>query len=181
MSASGRTLFARELREEKCALKNFLRETFSNLLSVCAALRLSECKGRMRSRRITTMARLTNNFAVTLLAALALVIPASARENGAKNSKSTVNATMNLVNPATIAGRQLKPGTYDVKADDSKVTLSRNGKVVAQAPVQWKGEMSKSKYSSIVTDGDANQVKEIHFNGKTRYVELSASSASNGQ
>jgi hypothetical protein len=163
MSASGRTLFARELREEKCALKNFLRETFSNLLSVCAALRLSECKGRMRSRRITTMARLTNNFAVTLLAALALVIPASARENGAKNSKSTVNATMNLVNPATIAGRQL------------------NGKVVAQAPVQWKGEMSKSKYSSIVTDGDANQVKEIHFNGKTRYVELSASSASNGQ
>lgn len=127
------------------------------------------------------MSRLTKNFAATLLAALALVIPASARDNGAKNSKSTVNATMDLVNTGTIADKQLKPGTYDVKADDSKVTLSLNGKVVAEAPVQWKDEKSKAKYSAIVTDGDGNQVKEVHFNGKTKYVELSAGSMSNGQ
>jgi hypothetical protein len=181
MSASGRTLFARELRKEICAQQNFFRKTFSNLLSARAALRLNECKGRMRSRRNTTMSSFTKNFAVTLLAALALVIPASARDNGAKNSKSTVNATMDLVNPATIAGKQLKPGTYDVKADDSKVTLSLNGKVVAEAPVQWKDEKSKSKFSAIVTDGEGNQVKEVHFNGKSRYVELASSSTSNGQ
>jgi len=127
------------------------------------------------------MSRFTKNFAVTLLAALALVIPASARNNGAKDSKSTVSVTMDLVNNATIGGKQLKPGTYDVKADDSKVTLSLNGKVVAEAPVQWKDEKSKAKYSAIITDGDAHQVKEVHFNGKTRYVELSAGSMSNGQ
>lgn len=127
------------------------------------------------------MSRFAMNCAVTLLAALALVIPASARDNGAKNSKSTASATMDLVNPATIAGKQLKPGTYDVKADDSKITLSLNGKVVAEAPVQWKDEKSKSKYSTIVTDGEGNQVREVHFNGKTRYVELSAGSTSNGQ
>jgi hypothetical protein len=127
------------------------------------------------------MSHFTKNFAVTLLAALALVIPASARNNGAKDSKSTVSVTMDLVNNATIGGKQLKPGTYDVKADDAKVTLSVNGKVVAEAPVQWKDEKNKAKYSAIITDGDANQVKEVHFNGKTRYVELSAGSMSNGQ
>jgi len=127
------------------------------------------------------MSRFKMNLAVSLLAALALVIPASARDNGAKNSKSTVSATMDLVSPATIAGKQLKPGTYDVKADDSKVTLSLHGKVVAEAPVQWKDEKSKSKFSTIVTDGDANQVKEVHFTGKSRYVELSTAATSNGQ
>jgi hypothetical protein len=127
------------------------------------------------------MSRFTTNLAVALLAALAFVIPASARENGAKNSKSTVNATMDLVNPATIGGKVLKPGTYDVRADDSKLTLSFHGKVVAEAPVQWKDEKGKAKYSAIVTDGDGNQVKEVHFNGKTRYVELSSGTTSNGQ
>jgi hypothetical protein len=127
------------------------------------------------------MSRLAKNLAVALLAALALVIPASARENGPKNSKSTVVETMDLLNPATIAGKQLKPGTYEVKADDSKVTLSLNGKVVAEAPVQWKDEQSKAKYSAIVTDGDGNQVKEVHFNGKNRYVEIAASSMANGK
>jgi hypothetical protein len=127
------------------------------------------------------MSRIAKNLAVALLAALALVIPASARENAPKNSKSTVVETMDLLNPATIAGKQLKPGTYEVKADDSKVTLSLNGKVVAEAPVQWKDEQSKAKYSAIVTDGDGNQVKEVHFNGKNRYVEIAASSMANGK
>ena len=41
-------------------------------------------------------------------------------------------------------GRQeLKPGTYRVTADDSKVTLTLDGKVVAEAPVQWKDETNK--------------------------------------
>jgi hypothetical protein len=36
--------------------------------------------------------------------------------------------------------------------------------------VRWKDETSKAKYSNIVTVGD--QVKEIHFDGKMRYVEI---------
>ena len=53
--------------------------------------------------------------------------------------------------------------------------------MVAEAPVQWKDEKGKAKYSAIVTDGEGNQVKEVHFNGKMRYVELSSSTTSNGQ
>jgi hypothetical protein len=107
------------------------------------------------------------------LAALALAMPLAAHNNAAKNSK-TVSASMEIVNDATIGGKQVKAGTYNVKADETKVTLSLNGKVVAEAPVEWKDEQSKPKYSSITVD--SGSVKEIHFNGKARYAELSAAS-----
>jgi hypothetical protein len=116
------------------------------------------------------MARRGMNFAMTVLAALALAFPAAAKHD-TNDSKSTVKASMELPNSAVLAGTELKAGDYSVTADDSKVTVSRNGKVVATAPIQWKEAPSKAKYSSIVTDG--NQIKEIHFNGKTRYAEIS--------
>ena len=44
------------------------------------------------------------------------------------------------------------------------------GKVMAEAPAQWKDETSKPRNSNIVTTGD--QVTEIHFSGKMRYVTV---------
>ena len=119
------------------------------------------------------MSRRGIGYVFATLAALALAMPLAAHNNAGKDSK-TVSASMAMVNDATIGGKQVKAGTYDVKADETKVTLSRNGKVVAEAPVQWKDEQSKSKYSSITVDSGA--VKEIHFNGKARYAELSSAS-----
>jgi hypothetical protein len=50
------------------------------------------------------------------------------------------------------------------------VTLQLDGKMVAQAPVQWKNETSKAQYSGVVAvDG---VVKEIHFGGKMKYVTI---------
>jgi hypothetical protein len=114
------------------------------------------------------------NFVMTILAALALALPVAAKHD-ANDSKSTVKASMSLPNPATLAGTQLKAGDYAVAADDSKVTLSLHGKVVATASVQWKDERGKAQYSTIVTDG--NQIREIHFNGKTKYAEISGGMA----
>jgi hypothetical protein len=51
------------------------------------------------------------------------------------------------------------------------VRLSMNGKVVAEAPVQWKDETAKAKYSAFVSEG--NKITEIHFGGKTRFVTIS--------
>ena len=116
------------------------------------------------------MSRRGMNFAMTVLAALALALPVAAKHD-TKDSKTTVKASMVLPTTAVLAGTELKAGDYAVAADDSKVTLSRDGKVVATAAVQWKDEHSKAKYSTIVTDG--NQIREIHFNGKTRYAEIS--------
>jgi len=123
------------------------------------------------------MSRRGLGLAFSMLAALAVAIPFAASANN-KDTKSAA-AQMDIVNDATIAGKQLKAGTYDVKATETKVTLSRNGKVVAEAPVQWKDGQSKATYSSIVADGGA--VKEIHFNGKSRYAEIADTSMSSGQ
>ena len=126
------------------------------------------------------MSRHGIGYIFAVLAALALAMPLAAHNNAGKDS-AIVKATVAISDDATLGGKQLKAGTYDVKADETKVTLSLNGKVVAEAPVQWKDEQSKSQYSSIKVD--SGSVKEIHFNGKARYAEISSASmaASGGQ
>jgi hypothetical protein len=125
------------------------------------------------------MSRSQISCAFAILAALALAIPLAARTNEGKKSKSTASASLEVVKDTTIAGKQVKAGRYDVKANESTLTLSRDGKVVAQAPITWKDEPSKATYSAIVVDGGA--VKEVHFNGKTRFAELSEGSMASGQ
>jgi hypothetical protein len=114
------------------------------------------------------MARRGWNLIVPILVALLVAMPLAARDT-AKNGKATT-AEVEILSAVTLAGKQLKPGIYRVTADDSKVTLTLNGKVVAEAPVQWKDETSKPNTSNIVTNSD--QLKEIHFNGKMRYVAI---------
>jgi hypothetical protein len=115
------------------------------------------------------MSRRGVNLFLPLFVALVLAMPAVARDAGAKNGKST-SATLDISVPVSLAGKQLKPGTYNITADDARVTLAQNGKVVAEAPVQWKDEPSKARYSKIVTV--SAQLKEIHFGGKMRYIEI---------
>jgi hypothetical protein len=107
---------------------------------------------------------------LVVLAALALALPLAAHPNPKKVSKSNVHATMDLLTDANLAGKQVKPGTYDVKANETTITLIREGKVIAQAPIEWKGEASKQKYSSIIVESGA--VKEVHFDGQTRYAQI---------
>ena len=116
------------------------------------------------------MSRRVLTAAFVVLTALALVKPAAARNKMATDSKITVATTIDLLSPAMLAGKQLAPGTYEVKANDTKLTLKLKGKVVAEVPVQWKDEQSKAKYSAIVVESD--QIKEFHFGGKTRFVQV---------
>ena len=72
------------------------------------------------------------NQVLPILAALVLSMPiAAARAN---DSKPIVTDTVMLLNPVTLAGTHLPAGTYSVKANDSKVTLSAGGKVVVESP-----------------------------------------------
>jgi hypothetical protein len=107
-------------------------------------------------------------FAV--LTVIALALPVAARNDNPTQPKLLVSMSVDLNNSATLGGTQLKPGSYSVKADGDKVTLLRGGKSIAEAPVQWKDENGKASYSSIVTEG--GRIKEIHFNGKSKYVEI---------
>jgi hypothetical protein len=115
------------------------------------------------------MSRRGFNLFAPILVALLAAVPLAARDNG-KNGKATT-AEVDILSTVTLAGKQLKPGTYRVTADDAKVTIEMNGKVVAEAPVTWKDENSKPRSSNVVTTDD--QVKEIHFGGKMRYVSIS--------
>jgi len=106
-------------------------------------------------------------FACLILAAFA--VATSPRLASAKNSKD-VSATMDILSNTSLGGKTLKPGTYKVTANGSTVTLMSGKKVLAEAPAQWKTGSNKSGYSSIVTD--AKGITEIHFQGKTRYLEV---------
>jgi hypothetical protein len=117
-----------------------------------------------------TMYRRQSSLVFTALAALLLLVPIAARSDSAKVSKPLAKTTMDLFNPAKLGGMQLKAGSYLVTADDSKVTLSHDGKVVAEAPVQWKDEANKAEYSAIVVD--SGTITEFHFGGKARYIAV---------
>ena len=111
------------------------------------------------------------NRVMTVFAALLLLVAIAAQTAPAKDTKASVTTTtMSLLNPATVAGKQLQPGDYAVSVDETHVTISMRGKVVAEAPVQWKEETSKARYSAFVSEN--NKITEIHFGGKTRFVAI---------
>ncbi|HUA00395.1 MAG TPA: hypothetical protein VMB02_08695 [Candidatus Aquilonibacter sp.] len=116
----------------------------------------------MKSRRPVT-------FLMSALIALALAVPMFARDVSAKGSKVTT-ATMDIFSEATLGGTDIKPGTYTFKIDDSTVTVLLHGKMVAQARAEWKDETSKPAMSNLRLD--KNQIKEIHFSGKMKYVQV---------
>ncbi len=104
------------------------------------------------------------------LVMLALVLPAGAGPRVAKDGKTTLKGTFMLPNAVTIGGKELKPGSYWVVADGSKVTISQDGKVMAEVNAQFVEGQNKQHSSAVVLDG--NQVREIRFAGKSRYVVI---------
>jgi hypothetical protein len=113
---------------------------------------------------------------LVVLAVLALVLPLAMRSRADDNSTATVRANVELTSDASLAGTQVKAGTYVVKVSESTLTLTQKGKVIAEAPIEWKPEPSMSRSSLVVVDSGA--LKEFHFNGKNRYVQITAGSAS---
>jgi len=107
----------------------------------------------------------------TIVAALMLVL--SIGLLSAKDSKADTSSMFTIQNAMSLAGQSIAPGDYKVSVTETQLTMSKNGKVVAQVPVQWKGETSKPHYSTIVTEG--NKITEFHFGGKNRFAAVSAS------
>ncbi len=118
------------------------------------------------------MSRRSMNRVFAVVAALVLLVSVAAQTAPAKDTKPGLSATMSIQAPAWLAGKELKPGDYSVSADETTVKVSQNGKVIVEAPVQWKDEAGKAKYSAFVSEG--NKITEIHFGGKTRFVTIAA-------
>ena len=120
------------------------------------------------------MSRSKINGMLTILAALTLALSIATHAAPAKDAKSTVTpivkTDLTLLSPATLGGTELKAGEYSVIADDAHAKFLKNGKVIAEASIQWKDESAKRQSTAVVVD--SNQIKEIHFGGKMKYVEI---------
>ncbi|HXJ15637.1 MAG TPA: hypothetical protein VNM68_00385 [Candidatus Polarisedimenticolia bacterium] len=107
-------------------------------------------------------------FALTILAALFLAAATWAGDAATPKHSKPLSTTVQLMVTSSLNGTTLPPGSYKVVANDSKVTIEQSGKVIAEAPVEWKEGERKARYSTVVYDNHG--VREIHFDGKTRYV-----------
>ena len=122
------------------------------------------------------MAHRRMNSVLTIVAALAFAMPIATRADDSKTIKPVSRVAVDLHSSATLAGKDLKPGTYQVSADETKMTILRDGKVVAEVPIEWKDGQSKSSYTSVVTE--SNQITEVHFGGKAKYISVTGGTVS---
>lgn len=104
-------------------------------------------------------------FALMLLLAFALPAVSAPKNTNVPAGKVLARATFNLYDSRLIGGATLQPGEYNVLATDSQISFVHNGKIVAQASIQWK-DMEHAQDNTIVTDGGT--IKEIYFRGKKR-------------
>ena len=102
--------------------------------------------------------------------ALALGVSAGVAPAFAKETKAVVKTNITLFSTHMLAGTELRAGNYQVIADESKVTVKKDGKVIAEANAQWMDGQGKASDTSVVTDG--GNIREIHFGGKSRYVVI---------
>lgn len=112
-----------------------------------------------------TRNRLGHVFAFALL--LALVLPALAAAKNTKQINGSVIARgdFTLYTTRSLNGVTLKAGEYNVLATDSQISFVHNGKVVAQASIQWK-DAQPADSNALMADG--GNIKEIQFKGKKR-------------
>ena len=100
-------------------------------------------------------------------------------------SAATVHAktyTVTLLQPATVAGTELKAGQYSVELKDQAVTL-KSGKTEVSAPVRVETEDAKFSSTTVrYANGEGKfRIQEIRLGGtKTKLVLQNAGDAKSG-
>jgi hypothetical protein len=95
-------------------------------------------------------------YLVAFLAVIALIVPAFAKG---------INKSVTLDGETKIAGKILKPGDYEFRIDDNKLTIEVNRKVIVEVPGRWTPGDIKWDNDEFKTGADG-QVQEIHFMGE---------------
>ena len=102
---------------------------------------------------------------ITAVAVLVLSLPIWAR---------TDSAQLVIDHPITIGTQQLKPGIYDLKANDAQnqinVVRAEDGKTVASIPCEWVQLPQKPRQTEVLFNAD--RVIEIDFSGQTKAVTI---------
>ena len=74
--------------------------------------------------------------------------------------------------PVTIGSTQVKPGNYQLRAEEgqSQLQVMQGGKVVATVPCHWTQLPNKAANTEIKVDN--NQVTEVDFAGRTESIQF---------
>jgi hypothetical protein len=84
-----------------------------------------------------------------------------------------VSKNVTITSDHKIAGKELKAGdTYTFNVDETKLTVEKNKKVVAEATGRWEQRTEKSEGDTFVT-GANGQIQEIQFAGEKRAFVIS--------
>ncbi|HTU35337.1 MAG TPA: hypothetical protein VMF66_16155 [Candidatus Acidoferrum sp.] len=86
----------------------------------------------------------------------------------------TDSAQLTVLNPTTISGQQLKPGTYKLEVQPNqtqmKVVDTQTAKTVAEVPVHWVTVKKAPNSTEVILNH--NQVNEVEFSGKTQAIQI---------
>jgi hypothetical protein len=75
-----------------------------------------------------------------------------------------------LGSTATVAGKTLQAGDYDLVVKGNQAKFERKGAVVAEVPCTWKTLPAKSDHDGV--DIDHGAVTEIQFKGNTQAIDF---------
>ena len=82
----------------------------------------------------------------------------------------SLHKRVHLSSPATVGGKTLQVGDYDLLISGNQAKFTSNGKVVAEVPCTWKTLETKPAYDQVLINGGA--VTEIEFQGKTQEIDF---------
>lgn len=86
----------------------------------------------------------------------------------------TDSAQLTVINPSTIAGQQLKPGTYKLEVQPNgtqmKIVDTQSSRTVAEVPVHWITVKRAPNSTEVILSN--NNVNEIEFSGKTQAIQI---------
>jgi hypothetical protein len=97
------------------------------------------------------------------LAVLALALPLWAR---------TFKYSLVLNSNTTVGSAQLKPGSYEFTADDTKKELNilQKGKIIATVQGQWVKISAKGQGVGVESEND--KITQVRFNGSDQAFQL---------
>jgi hypothetical protein len=82
----------------------------------------------------------------------------------------SLHKTVRLGATATVAGKTLQAGEYDLVVNGNQAKFSSKGKVVADVPCTWKTLPAKSDHDMVLTSGST--MTEIEFKGTTQAIDF---------
>jgi hypothetical protein len=85
-------------------------------------------------------------------------------------ASASLHKTIHLGATATVAGKTLPQGDYDLVVDGNQAKFENKGKVVAEVPCTWKELQSKADHDVVLMNGGT--VTEIEFQGKTQAIDF---------